>query len=208
MERLSYSFSPTPLQISRKPSPFTYRLANSDSPKLSFAPSLARPQLRRVRSISCKTNDPSQFSRVQYNASYELSSIVSPLAGTGNGSKLGSNILKLIAMGASSKRKAITDWAMSVALYAVIMFLIQPIFAPTAFATFQIAAKTSGTAARGRLIYVKLLSSEWTGFFSGCFHTLSGPDHLMALAPLSIGRTRMGNAVVGALWGFGMMLVR
>ncbi|XP_038998068.1 uncharacterized protein LOC120123193, partial [Hibiscus syriacus] len=92
---------------------------------------------------------------------------------------------------------------MSVALYTVIMFLIQPIFAPAAFATFQITAKTSGTAAGGRLIHVQLLSSAWTGFFSGCLHTLSGPDHLVALAPLSIGRTRMGSAVVGALWGFG-----
>lgn len=45
--------------------------------------------------------------------------------------------------------------------------------------------------------------ASWTGLFSGCLHTLSGPDHLAALAPLSIGRTRMESAAVGALWGFG-----
>ncbi|KAF2322722.1 hypothetical protein GH714_029503 [Hevea brasiliensis] len=32
---------------------------------------------------------------------------------------------------------------------------------------------------------------------------MSGPDHLAALAPLSIGRSRMESAVVGALWGCG-----
>ncbi|KAE8690683.1 Glycerate dehydrogenase isoform 1 [Hibiscus syriacus] len=52
------------------------------------------------------------------------------------------------------------------------MLLIQPIFTPAAFATFQ----TGATA---------------------------GPDHLAASAPLSIGRTRMESAVVGALWGCG-----
>ncbi|GMI74455.1 Chloroplast protein for Growth and Fertility 2 [Hibiscus trionum] len=206
MERLLYSFSPTPLPISRKPSPFISRLASFDSPKLNLLPSLARPQLSRVRSISCKIDDSSQFSRVQSNASYCLSPIVSSRADSENGSTPGSNVLKLIAIGASSQRKAITSGAMSVALSAVIMFLIQPIFAPAAFATFQTTAKTGGTAAAAagsRLIHAELLSSAWTGFFAGCLHTLSGPDHLAALAPLSIGRTRMGSAVVGALWGCG-----
>ncbi|PKI52450.1 hypothetical protein CRG98_027142, partial [Punica granatum] len=31
----------------------------------------------------------------------------------------------------------------------------------------------------------------------------TGPDHLAALAPLSIGRTKMESAAVGALWGCG-----
>lgn len=34
-------------------------------------------------------------------------------------------------------------------------------------------------------------------------HTLSGPNHLAALAPLSIGFLRMESAAVGALWGCG-----
>ncbi|KAL8543007.1 hypothetical protein ACS0TY_003764 [Phlomoides rotata] len=46
-------------------------------------------------------------------------------------------------------------------------------------------------------------SSAWTGFFAGCLHTLSGPDHIAALTPLSIGCTRMESAAVGALWGCG-----
>lgn len=92
------------------------------------------------------------------------------------------------------------------ALSAVIVFLIQPVFAPAAFATFQTAAKTGGPAAAalgGRLISPELLSSAWTGFLAGCLHTLSGPDHLAALAPLSIGCTRIESAAVGALWGCG-----
>ncbi|KAH7574887.1 hypothetical protein JRO89_XS02G0017700 [Xanthoceras sorbifolium] len=93
-----------------------------------------------------------------------------------------------------------------VALSAIIAFLIHPIFAPAAFASFQTAAKAGAPAAAavgGRLIRTELLSSAWTGFFAGCLHTLSGPDHLAALAPLSIGRTRMESAAVGALWGCG-----
>lgn len=49
----------------------------------------------------------------------------------------------------------------------------------------------------------QLLVSAWTGLVAGCLHTLTGPDHLAALAPLAIGRTRMQSAAVGALWGFG-----
>jgi len=91
-------------------------------------------------------------------------------------------------------------------LSALVLLLIQPAFAPAAFATFQSAAKTGGPAAAavgGKLIRTELLSSAWTGFFAGCLHTLSGPDHLAALAPLSIGRSRMESAAVGALWGCG-----
>ncbi|KAF3509210.1 hypothetical protein F2Q69_00009499 [Brassica cretica] len=47
------------------------------------------------------------------------------------------------------------------------------------------------------------LTSAWTGFLACCLHTLSGPDHLAALAPLSIGRTKMESSSVGALWGCG-----
>ncbi|XVE93864.1 hypothetical protein REPUB_Repub01dG0231400 [Reevesia pubescens] len=205
MERLLYSSSPTPLEISRKPSPLLSRLARFDSPKLNFHPSLTRPQLRRVISISCKAHDnPSQFLSSQSYLSNELPSLGSPRVDSANGSTPSSNFLKLIAIGASP-RKAITAGTF-VALSAIIMFLIQPIFAPAAFATFQTAAKTGGTAAAtigGRVIRAELLSSAWTGFFAGCLHTLSGPDHLAALAPLSIGRTRMESAVVGALWGCG-----
>ncbi|EOX97640.1 High-affinity nickel-transport family protein [Theobroma cacao] len=225
MERLLYSSSPTALKISPRPSPFLSRLGRFDSPKVNFLPSLTQPQLRRVISISCKTDNPSQFSSPQSNPSNELPSLLSPRLDSANGSTPSFNFLKLIAIGASAQRKASHGSAVVIcfvmhciavniaitagtfiALSAIVMFLIQPIFAPAAFATLQTAAKTSGTAAAavgGRVIRGELLSSAWTGFFAGCLHTLSGPDHLAALAPLSIGRTRMESAVVGALWGCG-----
>lgn len=80
----------------------------------------------------------------------------------------------------------------------VILTLVQPLLAPPAYATFQTA-----TAKSGGIVRTELLTSAWTGFFAGCLHTLSGPDHLAALAPLSIGRTRVESAIVGALWGCG-----
>ncbi|CAM6086308.1 unnamed protein product [Calypogeia fissa] len=48
-----------------------------------------------------------------------------------------------------------------------------------------------------------LLASAWAGLAAGCLHTLTGPDHLAALAPLCIGRSRVQSAAVGALWGCG-----
>ncbi|KAL0376241.1 UNVERIFIED_CONTAM: hypothetical protein Scaly_0741700 [Sesamum calycinum] len=91
-------------------------------------------------------------------------------------------------------------------LSAIFLTFLHPAAVSPAFASFQSAAKTGGPAAvsvGNSLIRSELLSSAWTGFFAGCLHTLSGPDHLAALAPLSIGRTRMESAAVGALWGCG-----
>ncbi|KAL0365676.1 UNVERIFIED_CONTAM: hypothetical protein Sangu_0665200 [Sesamum angustifolium] len=91
-------------------------------------------------------------------------------------------------------------------ILAVFFILHQPAIVLPAFASFPSAAKAGGPAAiaaGSSLVRSELLSSAWTGFFAGCLHTLSGPDHLAALAPLSIGRTRMESAAVGALWGCG-----
>ncbi|ERN07705.1 uncharacterized protein LOC18435935 [Amborella trichopoda] len=96
-------------------------------------------------------------------------------------------------------KKAVPAGAV-ILLSALIMILTQPAVAPPAFASVQTAAAKAGGFAAVR---TELLSSAWTGFFAGCLHTLSGPDHLAALAPLSIGRTRMESAAVGALWGCG-----
>ncbi|XP_065025344.1 chloroplast protein FOR GROWTH AND FERTILITY 2-like [Musa acuminata AAA Group] len=85
-----------------------------------------------------------------------------------------------------------------IVLSAIVMAIIHPILAQPSFATVQSAAKPAG-----QLIRTELLTSAWTGFFAGCLHTLSGPDHLAALAPLSIGRSRIESAIVGALWGCG-----
>lgn len=69
-----------------------------------------------------------------------------------------------------------------------------------AYASMQPVAKTGGG---GGLFTTEILSSGWAGFLAGCLHTLSGPDHLVALAPLSIGRSRLESGLVGALWGCG-----
>lgn len=87
---------------------------------------------------------------------------------------------------------------LSVLASVVTVAFIQTISARPVYATVQTATQTGG-----RLVRAEFLSSAWTGFFAGCLHTLSGPDHLAALAPLSIGRTRIESAVVGALWGCG-----
>ncbi|KAL0913267.1 hypothetical protein M5K25_016714 [Dendrobium thyrsiflorum] len=94
--------------------------------------------------------------------------------------------------------RAVASTAFSVVLSVVAVTVIQTILARPVYATVQAAAQTGG-----RLFRTEFLSSAWTGFFAGCLHTLSGPDHLAALAPLSIGRTRIESAIVGALWGCG-----
>lgn len=81
------------------------------------------------------------------------------------------------------------------------MTIINPVRTLPAFASLQTA--TAGGAVTRGFLRTEILSSAWTGFFAGCLHTLSGPDHLAALAPLSIGRTKMESAAVGALWGCG-----
>ncbi|XP_062233748.1 chloroplast protein FOR GROWTH AND FERTILITY 2-like [Phragmites australis] len=93
----------------------------------------------------------------------------------------------------------VTSAAAVTLLSAITLTLIQPAMAPpAALAHFHPTAKAGTT-----LFKSELLGSAWTGFLAGCLHTLSGPDHLAALAPLSIGRTRMESAFVGALWGCG-----
>ncbi|KAG0460428.1 hypothetical protein HPP92_020725 [Vanilla planifolia] len=84
--------------------------------------------------------------------------------------------------------------AVLVLLSAVTVTLIQAVFAQPVHAIVHSATTN---------VRSELLSSAWTGLFAGCLHTLSGADHLAALAPLSIGRTRIESAMVGALWGCG-----
>ncbi|GAV69015.1 NicO domain-containing protein [Cephalotus follicularis] len=202
MERLLYSASPTPIKTHLNSSPFLPRLARFDSLKLvPFAST--RSEARRVNSISCRNENPSPFSHPLSTASIQLP----PRVDSPTGSTPNPSFIKQIVSGVSGTRKAISAGTLLV-LSAIIVFLIQPVLAPAVFATFQTAAKTSGPAAAAaaigrRVLRTDLLSSAWTGFFAGCLHTLSGPDHLAALAPLSIGRTRLESAAVGALWGCG-----
>jgi len=55
------------------------------------------------------------------------------------------------------------------------------------------AAGSSATAAQ----------SAWAGLAAGFLHTLCGPDHLAALAPLTIRHSRGTATALGALWGLG-----
>ncbi|KAG6709235.1 hypothetical protein I3843_06G115500 [Carya illinoinensis] len=207
MERLLYSSSPTPFKLRPKNSPFVHhRLCGFDSAKLGFLRP-TRPESKRFGSFSCKRKNPSSSSSsCSSSASSNSLALPSSLVGSPAGSLPKSHFLKRVSVGTSDQQKVINVGKCMV-LSALIMTLLQPVFAPAAFATFQSAAKAGGPAAAaavgGRLIQTELLSSAWTGFFAGCLHTLSGPDHLAALAPLSIGRSRMESAVVGALWGCG-----
>lgn len=131
--------------------------------------------------------------------------ISSSLVDSPDGSKPKPHFLKQIVEISSQPPKEVAAGTV-VLLSALIVILIHPVIVSPAFATFQTAVKTGAPAAAtasGRLIHNELLTSAWTGFFAGCLHTLSGPDHLAALAPLSIGRSRIESAAVGALWGCG-----
>ncbi|XP_049415140.1 uncharacterized protein LOC125877893 [Solanum stenotomum] len=158
--------------------------------------------LRRVNSLSIKCcHDSSSFSETQNG--YEENPFVFP--GSAYGSESKTHFLKLIGERISQQNKVLSASTI-ILLSAVFVMLIHPVIVSPAFASFQAAAKAGGPAAAAlgsRFVRNELLSSAWTGFFAGCLHTLSGPDHLAALAPLSIGRTRMESAAVGALWGCG-----
>ncbi|CAL0326897.1 unnamed protein product [Lupinus luteus] len=186
MDRL-VSVSPSPFKIPAFLTPFHSSYSSSSSSRFTFFPSTRF----RFTSISCNHQNPSSFS----------SSTPTLFPSPFSSSPRQSHSLNHIATLPFQKPKAIAI------LSALVLILIQPAIAPAAFATFQSAANTGGPAATAavgiKLLRTEILTSAWTGFFAGCLHTLSGPDHLAALAPLSIGRTRIESAAVGALWGCG-----
>mmetsp|Transcript_20030 Transcript_20030/g.27732 ORF Transcript_20030/g.27732 Transcript_20030/m.27732 type:complete len:1098 (-) Transcript_20030:197-3490(-) len=57
-----------------------------------------------------------------------------------------------------------------------------------------------GTTSHGPM---QTLKSAGAGAIAGVLHTLTGPDHLAALAPLTIGRSRAQSTLLGGLWGMG-----
>ncbi|TKY75504.1 Urease accessory protein UreH [Spatholobus suberectus] len=205
MDRLlSSSSSPTPTLKTFKSFTFLSRFESATA-RFNFSPS-TRSDLKRVTSICCKHENPSPFSSsTPFLASSLHPNNFQPVSSSPDRFTPESHALNQIKTGAIQKPKAITARTL-VILSVLAVILVQPAIAPAAFATFQTAAKTGGPAAAAigrKLIHTELLSSAWTGFLAGCLHTLSGPDHLAALAPLSIGRTRMESAAVGALWGCG-----
>lgn len=196
MERLVGSSSSISCRLNLNPRPIIPRFARVAVPqKLAFSAS-TRTDLKRVNSVSCEHEDPS----LHFPSPSPKSPVVlkSP-----QGILDKPHFPKQVLDGVSQLQKACNAKTV-MTLSTLIMILILPVLPPPAFATFQTAAKTGGaTSVGGKLIRTELLSSAWTGFFAGCLHTLSGPDHLAALAPLSIGRTRIESAIVGALWGCG-----
>ncbi|KAK9271307.1 hypothetical protein L1049_026897 [Liquidambar formosana] len=209
MERLIHS-SHFPSETHLKPVYSPYRLSRFDPVRVGISFSKRRTDFSRVGSFFCVQENPppspsSHFSKFHVYPSIKASSPSSSSPDSPIPSRLSYPFLKQIAGAASEQRKAITSGAVLL-LSALIVFLIHPVSAPPAYAFLQTAAKTGAASAssfNGGLARTELLTSAWTGFFAGCLHTLSGPDHLAALAPLSIGRTRMESALVGALWGCG-----
>ncbi|KAL0794348.1 hypothetical protein Bca101_065725 [Brassica carinata] len=195
MERLlqppsSSILAPSKSQL--RASPLLLRVHRPDSPSLTFASS------RRVTSISCLfRHNPSPNTSPGSNQARNLL----PSSPKADESKPNPGFLERIVR-IYEQRKTLSAGTI-ILISAVVALLLNPIVAPPAFASFQAAAKSSGAAVGGKLLRTEILTSAWTGFFAGCLHTLSGPDHLAALAPLSIGRTRMESAAVGALWGCG-----
>ncbi|KQK19814.1 uncharacterized protein LOC100839056 [Brachypodium distachyon] len=114
--------------------------------------------------------------------------------------------------GAARVRRFFQKVAVFTLLAALVLSLLQPssVFSPGAALASALHGHGHGhsaaavvTATRTSIFKSELLGSAWTGFLAGCLHTLSGPDHLAALAPLSIGRSAAESAAVGALWGCG-----
>lgn len=68
-----------------------------------------------------------------------------------------------------------------------------------AFKTSSILPKIGLSFASVALI----TKSAAAGLFAGGLHSLTGPDHLAALAPMSMGRSSLAAAFLGGLWGFG-----
>ncbi|KAL0726037.1 hypothetical protein Bca4012_022130 [Brassica carinata] len=186
MERLLQPPSSSPkFPSSRASPPFLPRLRSSS---LGFL-STYRPESRRVSSISCGSSFQNQSAYTYKGSNLAINSLNGPPPPSGE-SKPNPGSLQRIVGAVSEQRKTLSTGTV-ILISAVAALLLNPLLAPPAFASFQTAAKTGW------------LTSAWTGFLAGCLHTLSGPDHLAALAPLSIGRTRMESAAVGALWGCG-----
>lgn len=99
-------------------------------------------------------------------------------------------------------KKLISSIGAVILLSALTVISIHPALAVATIGGTNAAAAV-GKKATLSLLRTELLSSAWTGLVAGVLHTLTGPDHLAALAPLSIGRTKMESAAVGALWGCG-----
>ena len=89
--------------------------------------------------------------------------------------------------------------AMAAAAAAALVFLGRA--AADAAALASISAQPLPRAAGAVALHAA--RSAWAGLAAGALHTLTGPDHLAALTPLTIGRTRLQSTLLGGLWGMG-----
>ncbi|KAM7260133.1 hypothetical protein ACFE04_015874 [Oxalis oulophora] len=183
MEKLLYSSTPIKTSLINSSSSLP-RLARVNSPKfLSF--SSLNPN-KTSTSTSCKTHNPLSPIPPRFQLPPLFARRVdSPTS------------LDESPNGVSSGQPKAISASTFFVISAVIALLVNPFLPQAAYASFQTVGGPT------RLVRTELLNSIWTGFLAGCLHTLSGPDHLAALAPLSIGRTRVESAMVGALWGCG-----
>ena len=79
--------------------------------------------------------------------------------------------------------------------------ILAAIAIPGVLATKALAPLYSLGAGLGGVVL--LLESASAGLFAGALHSLTGPDHLAALAPLSMGRSTVSAGFLGGLWGAG-----
>lgn len=99
------------------------------------------------------------------------------------------------AVGGVLRRNALRAAAAAAAVLAAAA--VAPLLAAAAAVA---AAATGDGLARGALLVAQ---SAWAGLAAGALHTLTGPDHLAALTPLTIGRGRLQSTLLGGLWGMG-----
>ncbi|KAJ8572211.1 hypothetical protein K7X08_008722 [Anisodus acutangulus] len=195
MERLIYTNNSLFSKLHLKPFPRLPQLHLS-SPRFHTFPSLVRV---RPNSLSCKCIDPFSSSGSTLSSRFCDGHVGNSSTSKDypDGSDSKPHFLKWVTETLSQERKVVSARTL-ILLSAMLVMFLHPVIVSPAFASFPSAAQTGAP-----LVCNELLTSAWTGFLAGCLHTLSGPDHLAALAPLSIGRTRMESAAVGALWGCG-----
>ncbi|XP_073124548.1 chloroplast protein FOR GROWTH AND FERTILITY 2-like [Henckelia pumila] len=180
-----------PLQLPRKLAPCF--------PAMPWSPGFLRSDSRTGSSISCSLHGSAFLSA-------NCVEIVSTSEDLPNGQEPKRDFLNKILQKLSRQQNVFNAGTVILLSALCLTLFHHPALVSPAFASFPSGLGTGSSAAvaaGGSLTRSELVSSAWTGLLAGCLHTLSGPDHLAALAPLSIGRTRMESAAVGALWGCG-----
>ncbi|XP_073292769.1 chloroplast protein FOR GROWTH AND FERTILITY 2-like [Primulina huaijiensis] len=204
MERLIYS-NATPSKFHSN-SPIFRQLVRFHLPRklapcfsaTTWSPWLLRSESRPISSISCNLHG-SDF------LSADCVDITSSPEDLPNGQEPKHDVLNKILQKPPQQQNVFNTGTVILLSAICLTLFYHPALVSPAFASFPsvVGSGSSAVASGGGLIRSELVSSAWTGLLAGCLHTLSGPDHLAALAPLSIGRTRMESAAVGALWGCG-----